>query len=309
MFRNPGWLLTLGVLSLSTSACSSAHRIGDEMELKATAGAGFASTKVAETIEVPAFSSIPRCATCTDQVLVEVPESLDVKPNRRHSSWHPALSTGISANFYSNTKSRAGIGIGAHMVFVPETGGGTTTFPAITLHLGSPDKEIFFGYVLSPTDRVVMPNNVDHVRIARTGNRPDFIQRNTGTSNTLYAGIQIGGLRISGSEPAPGADLSDSPPVDRIGAAPTTLTLASGDSAILTAVFYANDGSSLSDRVAYFVSEDPTVATAQDGGPVRETWIKGVYQGQNQAQTRIRIQRRGKFATVGVTVLAKPARP
>jgi len=271
------------------------------MELRASAGAGFASKKIAETIDNPAFSLIPRCDTCRDSILVERPESVDVRPNRRHSSWHPALSTGISANFYSNVRSQAGIGIGAQMVFVPETDGGTSTFPAVTLHLGNRDKEIFIGYVLSPTDRVVLPNNAEHIRIARTGNRPDFIRRNTGTSNTLYAGIQIGGVRISGAEPAPGADLSDSPPVERIGAAPGTLTLTVGDSAIVTAIFYASDGTSLRERLGYFVSEDPTVASAQNTGQAGESWIKGV----NPGQTRIRIQRRGKFTTVAVTVLAK----
>ena len=59
--------------------------------------------------------------------------------------------------------------------------------------------EVFFGLVFSPTDRIDFPDGRSKVRVARLDTRPDFLQRGTGRSNTLYMGIQIGGVRVSGS--------------------------------------------------------------------------------------------------------------
>ena len=165
------------------------HTIGDNLKVDGTAGAGYAAVYVGEQKEDPAFTA---CNGCQNPPLIG--DSIDVRAVN-HYVWRPALSTGIVFHFFGTTKSQMGVGLGAHMVFVPDTNGKTSPFPALTLHLGTPKTEAFFGLILSPTDRTILPNGRSSVRLAKANQVPSFQQRSCCLSRNLYIGFQIFGTR------------------------------------------------------------------------------------------------------------------
>lgn len=123
--------------------------------------------------------------------------------------------------FYSETRSEMGWGLGTHMVFVPDPGGRTSPFPAMTMHFGDRGNELFIGALFMPSDRIRFPNGGGRYRIEEPRNDayPDFILENARGWHwkrpTLYMGIQIGGVRVS-ERSAQEADEAGSSAVIRI---------------------------------------------------------------------------------------------
>lgn len=247
------WIILLATIAFQ-SGCQGSffpRVVKERFEIRPTAGAGFAGLKTAEQFERPAIS---RCPMCRDSLLLDSVDVVAAHPYR----WKPALSTGLVGHFFSKRGQQLGLGIGAHMVFVPDETGRTAPFPALTLHAGSRNHEIFGGLILSSTDRVEFPNGKNAIRVPKNNGRqvPSFIVRDVGKSAHLYVGIQVFGQRQS--EP-------ETQPVDTITVTPEAVTLRKGQSEELQVALKDAKGARLLRRVE-FGSSDPRLASVSSAG-------------------------------------------
>lgn len=192
------WIVVV-LVALSTTACSIGKRtasfgrfVAGNIELGATAGAGFAGLRNVEVQERAAFAT---CGSCADSLLVDTV----IIGKNDFRQWRPALSTGLVAYLRSDL-TRLGGGLGTHIVFVPDSEGRTSPYPAITLHLGNPENEVFFGMVLSATDVIDLPKEGRRVARRSDGDYSSFYLGNAGRSSHFYIGIQIKGTRQSQSD-------------------------------------------------------------------------------------------------------------
>jgi len=239
------------------------HWIGDNLKVDGTAGAGYAGIYNGEQFTRAAFNP---CSPepCSGPKLVA--DSVDVFA-RNHYIWRPALSTGIVFHLFSAAQSQMGVGIGGHMVFVPDTTGKTTPFPAVTLHVGTPKTEAFFGLILSSTDRVRLPNNAKSVRLSSTATVPDFSQPHCCNSTNLYIGFQVFGTRQNEQNAQAAAD-SASLTVADFSLAPTDTTVPSGSEFVMRTLIRDAKGQRITRTVQFSSSKVMIAAITPFGGTV-----------------------------------------
>jgi hypothetical protein len=87
-----------------------------------------------------------------------------------------------------------GLGIGGQMVFTPQADG-TRLLPAVTLHAGTRNTQLFLGLLLGSTDRVRFPGNASGVRVA-DGLTPSFIEPHGRRTPNFFLGIVIEGEAV-----------------------------------------------------------------------------------------------------------------
>lgn len=178
-----GWVSLKGPAGSTERATGGWQWVLEKAKLEATAGAGFAGIRVGEVLRTD--------STAGGYIPVR---------NYRYD-WRPAVSTGIVSYVFSSAASTLGAGIGVQIVSLPSTEGKAFPFPAITIHVGTPQTEFFAGLVLSPTDSVHVPTNGSGpIRQPYTVNPDNFVFRNTRTSRHVYIGIQVKGTRKSISD-------------------------------------------------------------------------------------------------------------
>lgn len=223
------------------AACTTVH-VGP-VEVSPTGGAGFAGLRNYEMLQHPAFSPPPTCPANTKCALVPVPDSLDLFPNH-HYDWRPALSSGVTFQYFAATGPQLGGGLGVNIVLVPDGTGKTSPWPALTGHFGTRDNGFFAGLILSPTDAIAMPGGAESIRVQRD-RIPDLILRNRGRSGHFYIGIRIGGKNQSLS------------PVARVDVAKID-PLKVGDTRQVTYRLFDSLNNELSNRACLYASSDTT---------------------------------------------------
>jgi hypothetical protein len=151
-------------------------------KVEGTAGAGFAGVRVAEILKTD-----PR-------------DSTYVPLKNYRYDWRPAVSSGLVTYLHTQKDSQLGVGLGFQIVALPTSEAKTNPFPAITLHVGTPETEFFVGMILSPTDSVYIPPSPAGLPAGRlTVDPKTLVLPGVRTSRNLYMGIQIKGSR-KGSE-------------------------------------------------------------------------------------------------------------
>lgn len=253
----------VGLAVCVSVGCSSA--VGGA-RLEATAGAGFAGLHVDEQLESPLLlpCNTPCAQTASDT-------SVLLRTNTRFA-WKPAISTGLALHVPLSSTSSFAWGIGGHMVFIPNSEGQTTPFPAATVHFGDGRGEVFFGAIFLRDDAVQFPNGLDTITVRRTASvaAPNFVLRNAGTRrlSNFYAGLQLNGSRQSESEALAAAG---KPPasVKDVKLVPETIAAKVGDSKQILYVLVDAGGSPVAAAVrTTWTSQQPEVATVSATGLV-----------------------------------------
>ena len=244
--------LTCAASLFLLAACAPKH-IG-VVEVSPTGGAGFAGLRNYELLQHPAYSPPATCPANTKCALVPVPDSLDLFPNH-HYDWRPALSTGVTFQYFGQTGPQIGGGLGMNVVLIPDATGKTSPWPAITGHFGTRDNGFFAGIILSPTDAILIPGGADSIRVQRD-KIPDLILRNRGRSGHFYIGIRIGGKNQSLS------------PVARIDVAKID-TLKAGDTRQVTYRMFDSLNNELTNRNCAYTTSDAKIADVDAKGVVK----------------------------------------
>ena len=170
-------------------------------DISASLGGGFAGIHTASVIVAPVFDNTGKL----DSTLA------DLRANS-FTQWRPAVSTGLVARWRQRDDVRAygpgkfpdtvpgpSVGFGVHMVFLSNSKGDASPWPAATINVGNRLGEAFFGLIFSPTDEVRFPGGGNTFRLHRTPGvaDPDFVQQNVGYSRHVFAGFEIQGVRLS----------------------------------------------------------------------------------------------------------------
>jgi Bacterial surface proteins containing Ig-like domains len=256
-------LTTISVALVASIGC---HAFVSGARLEGTAGAGFAGLHVDEQLESPLL--LP-CKTPCAQTASDT--SVLLRTNSRFT-WKPAISTGLALHVPVSATSLFAWGIGGHMVFIPNSEGQTTPFPAATVHFGDGRGEVFFGAIFLRDDLVQFPNGLDTVTVRKTASvaAPNFVLRNAGTRrlSNFYAGLQLNGSRQSESDALTAArKLPEN--VKDVKLVPETIAARVGDSKQILFVLVDAGGSPVAAAVRpTWTSQQPDVATVSATGIV-----------------------------------------
>jgi hypothetical protein len=161
--------------------------------VEVAAGGGFVGVRVAEVASRPAVDC-DAAGVCTP-----VDGFVDVQDNSR-TVWRPALATGLVLRWsmepnQKDENKKFGLGIGGQMVFTPQ-GDGTRLLPAVTLHAGTRNTQLFFGLLFGSTDRVRFPGSGSGARVA-DGLTPSFIEPNARHNPNFFVGVVIDGAAVT----------------------------------------------------------------------------------------------------------------
>lgn len=153
------------------------------------AGAGFVGSRIAEILETDVY------VEGEDGRFRRVPELVRYTKNWRYT-WRPSLSTGITFGWFPDS---AGIGYaaGAHAVFVVGSDGVSEPYPAVTLHAGTADTQLYAGVVITSSDDVRLPGGGDEVVLEREDREPNFLLRRYRKIPALFFGIVIKNISIN----------------------------------------------------------------------------------------------------------------
>lgn len=183
--------LAMVVVALAHVTSASAQKKGLP-RVEVAAGGGFVGVRLAEVATRPAIDC-DAAGICTP-----VDGFMDVLDNSR-MVWRPALATGLVLRWslepnQDDESKKFGLGIGGQMVFTPQ-GDGTRLLPAVTLHAGTQDTQLFFGLLFGSTDKVSFPGGASNVRVA-DGLTPSFIEPNGRHKPSLFVGVVIDGVAV-----------------------------------------------------------------------------------------------------------------
>jgi hypothetical protein len=161
--------------------------------VEVAAGGGFVGIRVAEVASRPAVDC-DAAGNCT-----AVDGFVDLMDNSR-TVWRPALATGLVLRWsmepnQTDENKKFGLGIGGQMVFSPQ-GDGTRLLPAVTVHAGTRDTQLFVGILFGSTDRVRFPGEASSVRVA-DGLTPSFVEPNARHSPNFFIGLVIDGAAVT----------------------------------------------------------------------------------------------------------------
>jgi hypothetical protein len=161
--------------------------------VEVAAGGGFVGVRAADVSSRPALDC-DAAGSCAP-----VDGFVDLVDNSR-TVWRPALATGLVLRWslepnQQDEDKKFGVGLGGQMVFTPQ-GDGTRLQPALTLHAGTKDTQLFFGLLFGSTDKVKFPGGASSVRVA-DGLTPNFIAPNARHHPDFFVGIVIDGAAVT----------------------------------------------------------------------------------------------------------------
>lgn len=173
--------------------CGAAAQNRGLPRVEVAAGGGFVGIRIAEVASRPAVDcdAAGNCTTADGFV--------DLLDNSR-TVWRPALATGLILRWsleprQQDEEKKFGVGIGGQMVFTPQ-GDGTRLLPAVTLHAGTQNTQLFFGLLFGSTDRVRFPGGASSVRVAE-GLTPSFVEPNGRHNPNFFVGVVIDGAAVT----------------------------------------------------------------------------------------------------------------
>jgi hypothetical protein len=190
MSTTRGLLLVLALLALSPESEVTAQSYLPRVEV--AAGGGFAGTPGTEVVSRSAVN----CNA--ENECVAVPGQVDLFADARRV-WRPALATGIVLRWTGQSRTENedafGVGIGGQMVFTP-SGEGTRLLPALSLHAGTGNTQLFFGLLFGSFDRVVFPNGAESIRVPAE-DQPNFIRPREDNGPGFFVGVVIDGEPVT----------------------------------------------------------------------------------------------------------------
>jgi hypothetical protein len=90
-----------------------------------------------------------------------------------------------------------GVGVGAHFVFVPRSEGATRAAPALALHFGKAQMQVFVGSIFVPTNDARLPGGGDRVIVPLSFDESTLVRNDAGKRASFFAGIVIGGVPVT----------------------------------------------------------------------------------------------------------------
>lgn len=192
------------LLLLASAAPARAQGFMDHVALDVAAGGGFVGLARNHPQTQPHFDCPPQSSGDGPPVCTPVPTKVVVHSGFSRG-WQPALATGLVFRYVFSPKQDEsdnskvdgiGVGVGGHFVFVPHEGS-TTAAPAVTIHVGNRNQQIFFGWAFVGVPTVDIPGGGPSA-IVPSDFPLDSLRRGNGSrAPTFFAGIVIGGASVT----------------------------------------------------------------------------------------------------------------